>query len=61
MMFLLNNRGMKPPIIVWIIILIVMAIGIWIDRQNIKEFLIMFSIPLVVTIINIIYWSRHER
>ena len=52
---------MKPPIIIWIIILIVMAIGIWIDRQNIKEFLIMFSIPLVVTIINIIYWSRHER
>lgn len=60
MMFLLNNRGMKPPIIIWIIILIVMAIGIWIDRQNIKEFLIMFSIPFVVTIINIIYWNKHE-
>lgn len=56
-MFFLG-KGSKPPIWIWCAILLVFGVGIWFDTKNVTEFLTLFSIILIITIINIFYWEK---
>lgn len=58
-MFFLG-KGSKPPIWMWCAILLVFGVGIWFDTKNVTEFLTLFSIVLIITIINIFYWENNE-
>ena len=53
------NNGIKPPNWIWIALLSIFSIGIWFDSNSFKEFITLFGVVVLITLINILYWKNN--